>query len=175
MFDLLQIQQQLERAQLAGHIYRQDNILVLQAPYQDDGSALNVFAQHEHSGEQIGLQFAIQINEQHIDYLIGITLSNQDRLYEIAPGNLKGEQRAFNLIYAFYNFPKKFYLLKMPFTADTTEFNAVFEMQLFHRTELKFLDTALKTDPHGHNIPWIKDFMLRQALEMKVRIQLAIL
>ena len=105
MYDLEHIQKKLEQAQLAGHIYQHGNLLVLQAPYQDDGSALNVFAQHEHTTEQIGLQFGLHVFDDHIDFLIGVTLSNQDKNYEISAGNLKGDQKAFNLIYAFYNFP----------------------------------------------------------------------
>ncbi|WP_173910156.1 hypothetical protein [Acinetobacter sp. Marseille-Q1618] len=174
MQNIQHIREKLENAKLAGNIYQQDNILVLQAPYQDDGSALNVFAQHEHSGEQIGLQFAIQIDEQHIEYMVGVTLSNQDKSYEISAGNLKAEQSAFNLMYAFYNYPKKFYLLKIPFTTQISEFKHIFEQQLFNQPKLKFLDTALKINPQGQSLAWIKDFVLQQALQMKVRIQLAI-
>lgn len=174
MQNIQHIREKLENAKLAGNIYQQNNILVLQAPYQDDGSALNVFAQHQHAGEQVGLQFALQIVEQHIEYMVGVTLSNQDKSYEISAGNLKGEKSAFNLMYAFYNYPKKFYLLKIPFTAQISEFKYIFEQQLFNQPELNFLDTALKVNPQGQNFAWMKEFILQQALEMKVRIQLAL-
>lgn len=172
MFDLQKCLIRLENAQLAGNIYQQDNILVLQAPYQDDGSALNLFAQHEHSTEQIGLQFAIQVFIDYIDYLVGVTLSNQDKSYEISAGNLKGDQKAFNLIYAFYNFPKKFYLVRTSLTATSTELEYDLMTQLFAQTDLQFIETSLKTNPLGQPTQWIKAFILQQCLEMKVRLQM---
>ena len=63
----------------------------------EDGSAFNVFAQHELSGNQIGLQFAIRVNTDSLSLLVGMTHSNSNREYEITIQNLKGEQRAFNL------------------------------------------------------------------------------
>lgn len=174
MYSLSQIQKQLEEAKLAGNIYNQDNLLVLQAPWQDDGSALNVFAQHEHTTEQIGLQFGLKISDSKIDYLIGFTLSNQDRSYEISAGNLKGDQSAFNLIYAFYNFPKRFYLVEMPLNARSDEIEYALERQLFSKAELAFIEQSLKINPHGEHIQWIKKFVLQQVFDMKVRLQLAL-
>ncbi len=87
-------------------------LLVLQEPLNDDASCLNIFVQHELSADQIGLQFGLalpMINNSH--FLIGMTHSNQDRSYEIGAGNLKADQKAFNLLYAFYNYPKGFYLV----------------------------------------------------------------
>ena len=174
MYDIHKIQAKLEHAQLAGNIYQQDNILVLQAPYQDDGSALNVFAQHEHTTEQIGLQFGIQVFADHIDYLIGLTFSNQDKHYEISAGNLKGDQSAFNLIYAFYNFPKSFFLARTSLSVTSSELENVLEQQLFSQADLSFIQTTIKTNPLGEQIQWIKAFIIQQSLEMKVRLQMAI-
>lgn len=174
MYNFQQSKSRLENSKLAGNIYQQENILVLQAPYQDDGSALNVFAQQELSSEQIGLQFGLQFFEDRIDYLIGVTLSNQDKSYEISAGNLRGDQKAFNLMYAFYNFPKKFFLVRIPFTACTSDLEKCLEQQLYNQTELNFINTAVKTNPHGEQYTWIKAFILQQALEMKVRIQIAV-
>ena len=80
-------------------------LLVLQEPLNDDASMLNVFVQHELSADQIGLQFGLRCRDQQLSFLIGVTHSNQDRSYEIGAGNLKAEQKAFNLMYAFYNYP----------------------------------------------------------------------
>ena len=174
MNHLASILHKLQHAQLAGNIYQQDNLLVLQAPYQDDGAALNVFAQHEHTTEQIGLQFGLKITEDKLDYLVGFTLSNQDRSYEISAGNLKEDQKAFNLIYAFYNFPKKFYLVHMPLNARSDEIELAIQLQLLTKPELAFIEQSLKTNPHGDQIQWIKQFILQQVTEMKVRLQLAL-
>ena len=174
MYKISQIQQQLEKAKLAGNIYNQDQIFVLQAPWQNDGSALNVFAQHEHTTEQIGLQFGLKVFNDKIEYLIGFTLSNQDRSYEISAGNLKGDQKAFNLIYTFYNFPKRFYLINMPLNARSDEVEFAIEQQLFSKPELAFIEQSLKVNPHGEHIQWIRKFVLQQILEMKVRLQLAL-
>lgn len=172
MLDIQDIYSKLENAKLAGNIYQHNNILVLQSPYQDDGTALNVFAQHEHSAEQIGLQFAAQIFEDRIDYLIGVTLSNQDKSYEISAGNLKNEQKAFNLMYTFYNFPKKFYLVRLAIHSTSTNLALAFHQQLFIQPELNFIETTLKTNPHGAQTSWIKTFIIQQSTEMKVRLQI---
>lgn len=94
-----QIKSKLEQAQLAGFLYQHSpKLLVLQEPLNDDASMLNVFVQHELSADQIGLQFGLRCRDQQLSFLMGVTHSNQDRRYEIGAGNLKAEQKAFNLI-----------------------------------------------------------------------------
>lgn len=166
---------QLEQAQLASHFYQQDNLIILQAPYQDDGSALNILAQHELTSEQIGLQFGLKVSESKIDFLLGITYSNQDRSYELSVASLKGEQKAFNLIYAFYNYPKAFHMVSLPLHSNYAQLSDEIEKQLFQDERFKFLNTAIKTNPSGQQIYWIKEFILQQVLEMKVRIQTSLL
>lgn len=169
------IQQRLEQAQLAGYLYpHQADLLVLQEPLQEDGSTLNVFVQHEQSADQIGLQFGVKILDQGLEFLIGVTHSNQDRRYEIGAGNLKGEQKAFNLLYAFYNYPKAFYLIRLPLTANTAQLKEALEHQLFNQTNLAFLNQAIKTNPMGQHIHWMKDFILQQSLDIKVRLQMCL-
>ena len=165
----------LEQAQLAGHFYQQDNLIILQAPYQDDGSALNILAQHELTSEQIGLQFGLKVSETHINFLLGITYSNQDRSYELSVASLKGEQKAFNLIYAFYNYPKAFHMVSIPLHANYAKVSEEIEQQLFQHERFKFLNTATKVNPNGQQTYWIKDFILQQVLEMKVQIQTSLL
>lgn len=174
MYSVEQIKTHLEQAQIAGYIYQQQNILALQEPKNDDGSALNIFTQHELSSDQLGLQFGISVSDHHIEFLIGVTHSNQDRSYEIGAGNLKADQRAFNLLYAFYNYPKAFYLVRMPLMANTQQCEQAIEQQLFAQPTLAFLNTALKTNPLGEQIQWMKTYILQQALDMKVRIQTAL-
>lgn len=166
-----QIKHCLEQSNLAGHIYQQDQILVLQEPFDHDGAALNIFVQHESTADQLGLQFGVQVLDDAIEFLIGITHSNQDRSSEIGTWNLKGEQKAFNLCYAFYNYPKRFYLLRCLLNADDADISEMLNTQLFANPELQFLDTALKTDDMGKPYTWMKDYILEQALEMKARIQ----
>lgn len=108
-------------------------------------------------------------------FLLGITHSNQDRSYEIGAGNLKADQKAFNLIYAFYNYPKGFSLVEMPLNATTAELYQAIETQLFTQQKLDFLNTAMKTNPMGEQVAWMKAHILQQALDMKVRIQTALL
>ena len=170
-----QIQQHLQQAQLAGHIYQQDQILVLQEPFSESGEALNIFVQHEQSADQLGMQFAIQVLDDQIEFLIGITHSNQDRSYEIGAGNLKGDQKAFNLNYAFYNYPKGFYLVAMPLAATSQKLEEAIETQLFNQPQLAFLDSALKITPRGEQVKWMKQFIVQEALNMKVRIQTKLL
>lgn len=174
MYSVEQIKTHLEQVQIAGYIYQQQNILALQEPKNDDGSALNIFTQHELSSDQLGLQFGIAVSDHHIEFLIGVTHSNQDRSYEIGAGNLKADQRAFNLLYAFYNYPKAFYLVRMPLMANTQQCEQAIEQQLFAQPTLAFLNTALKTNPLGEQIQWMKTHILQQALDMKVRIQTAL-
>lgn len=107
--------------------------------------------------------------------MIGLTHSNQDRSYEIGAGNLKGDQKAFNLMYAFYNYPKAFYLVSMPLASTSSQLEQAIEQQLFQRLELAFLDTAVKTNPMGEQVQWMKSFIVQQSLNMKVRIQTSLI
>ena len=86
-------------------------------------------------------------------------------------GNLKADQRAFNLLYAFYNFPKAFYLVSLPLAANSIQLEEAIESQLFNQLQLDFLNTAIKTNPMGQQVNWMKSFIVQQALDMKVRIQ----
>ena len=170
------IKSKLEQAKLAGFFYQHSpELLVFQEPLNDDGSMLNVFVQHELSADQIGLQFGLRCHADKLSFLLGITHSNQDRSYEIGAGNLKADQKAFNLIYAFYNYPKGFSLVEMPLNATTAELYQAIETQLFTQQKLDFLNTAMKTNPMGEQVAWMKAHILQQALEMKVRIQTALL
>ncbi|MPN53923.1 hypothetical protein SDC9_201592 [bioreactor metagenome] len=131
--------------------------------------------QHELTADQIGLQFGLRLSDNHFDFLIGVTHSNQDRSYEIGAGNLKADQKAFNLLYAFYNYPKAFYLVSLPMTASSAQLEQAIETQLFNQANLDFLKTAIKTNPMGQQVNWMKAFILQQALNMKVRIQTCLL
>ena len=169
------IQQRLENAQLAGYLYQHTpHLLVLQEPLQEDASPLNIFVQHEQSSDQIGLQFGLKILESGLEFLIAVTHSNQDRSYEIGMGNLKNDQKAFNLLYAFYNYPKAFYLVRLPFMANTAQLKEALEQQLFNQNDLAFLNEAVKTNPMGNQIHWMKDFILQQSLAVKVRLQMCL-
>ncbi|WP_104499125.1 hypothetical protein [Acinetobacter indicus] len=175
-YDLATLKAQLEQAQLAGFLYQhQQHMLVLQEAFDEDGSALNTFFQHEFSADQIGLQFGLRLSDHNIEFLIGLTHSNQDRSYEIGAGNLKGDQKAFNLMYAFYNYPKAFYLVSMPLASTSSQLEQAIEQQLFQRPELAFLDTAVKTNPMGEQVQWMKSFIVQQSLNMKVRIQTSLI
>ena len=167
------LKQKLETATpaVAGFIYQQDNILVLQEPLTVDGQDLNVFIQHDVSAEQLGIQFALKQQDNDTEFLIGVTLSNQDKSYEIGAGSLKGEQRAFNLLYAFYNYPKAFYIIRCPLHADTNTIQDAIEQQFFQRPELAFLDTAVKTNALGEKSYWMKSFIVQEALQMQARLQ----
>ena len=175
-YDLNTLKHKIEAAQLAGFIYQhQQHILVLQEPLTDQGETLSFFAQHEISSDQIGLQFAVKLVDQQLSFLIGVTHSNQDRGYEIGAGNLKGEQKAFNLLYAFYNYPKAFYLVELALFSNSAQLEHALTAQLFDRPELSFIQTATKTNPRGQQVQWIKDYIVQQSLDMKVRIQTALL
>ena len=175
-FDLDTVKSRLEQTQLAGYIYQhQQHMLVLQEPYTEEGSPLNIYIQHDLTADQIGLQFGLRQQNGQWEYLLGITYSNQNAGYEIGAGNLKGDQKAFNLLYAFYNYPKAFFLVALPLSANTQLLEQALEQQLFNQPELKFLETAVKTNPMGEQVQWMKNYILQQALEMKVRIQTAIL
>ena len=175
-FDIEALKSSLEQAALAGYIYQhQQHMLVLQEALNDDDSALNNFIQHEHTADQIGLQFGLRLSEKQWQFVVGITHSNQDRSYEIGAGNLKGDERAFNLLYAFYNFPKGFYTISMPLACNSQQLTQAIEQQLFQLDSMSFLNTAIKTNPMGQQVEWMKDFIVQQALDMKVRIQTALL
>lgn len=175
-FDLSTLKTRLEQAELAGYIYQhQQHILVLQEPFSEDGKPLNIYLQHELTADQIGLQFGLRLQEGHWEFLLGVTYSNQNAAYEIGAGNLKGDQKAFNLLYAFYNYPKAFYLVALPLTSNSQMLEQTLEQQLFSQPDLHFLYTAIKVNPMGEQITWIKNYILQQTLDMKVRIQTALL
>ena len=175
-FDLSTLKTRLEQAELAGYIYQhQQHILVLQEPFSEDGKPLNIYLQHELTADQIGLQFGLRLQEGHWEFLLGVTYSNQNAAYEIGAGNLKSDQKAFNLLYAFYNYPKAFYLVALPLTSNSQMLEQTLEQQLFSQPDLHFLDTAIKVNPMGEQITWIKNYILQQTLDMKVRIQTALL
>ena len=175
-FDLSTLKTRLEQAELAGYIYQhQQHILVLQEPFSEDGKPLNIYLQHELTADQIGLQFGLRLKEGHWEFLLGVTYSNQNAAYEIGAGNLKDDQKAFNLLYAFYNYPKAFYLVALPLTSNSQMLEQTLEQQLFSQPDLHFLDTAIKVNPMGEQITWIKNYILQQTLDMKVRIQTALL
>ena len=170
-----QIQQRLEDAQLAGYLYQHTpDLFVLQEPLEEDGSPLNVFVQHEQSADQIGLQFGLKISDAGLEFLIAVTHSNQDRSYEIGAGHLKGDQKAFNLLYAFYNYPKALYVVHLPLMANTAQLKQALEQQLLTQPNLAFLNTATKINPMGQTVYWMKDFILQQSLALKVRLQICL-
>ena len=175
-FDILSLKARLEQAQLAGYLYQhQQHMLTLQEVTHEDGSPLNIFAQHELTADQIGLQFGLRLLDDQWQFMLGVTHSNQDRGYEIGAGNLKGDQRAFNLLYAFYNYPKGFYTVSMPLACNTQQLEDAIEQQLFEQPALSFLSSALKTNPMGQQVQWMKSYIVQEALNMKVRIQTALL
>ena len=171
-FDIETLKKHLEHAHLAGFVYQhQQHMLVLQETLNKGGSTLNNFIQHDYSTDQLGLQFGLRLLDNQWQFMIGITHSNQDRSYEIGAGNLKGDQRAFNLLYAFYNYPKGFYSISMPLAATTEQLQNALEQQLFNLMTMDFLNSATKVNPMGEKVYWMKAFIIQQALEMKVRIQ----
>ena len=162
----------LEDAQLAGYIYQHNShVLVLQEALNDDGSVLNNFVQHELTADQIGLQFGLRLSNNTFEFLLGLTHSNQERSDEIGAEHLKAEQKAFNLLYAFYNYPKAFYLIRLPLMANNAQLEDAIESQLLHQEKLDFLNSAIKTNPMGQQYNWIKSFIMQQALDMKTRMQ----
>ena len=106
--------------------------------------------------------------------MLGLTHSNQDRRYEIGAGHLKADQKAFNLLYAFYNYPKAFYLIHLPLMANSAQLEEAIESQLFNQERLGFLNSAMKTNPMGQQYNWMKSFIVQQALDMKVRMQICL-
>ena len=115
------------------------------------------------------------MQEGHWEFLIGVTYSNQNAAYEIGAGNLKGDQKAFNLLYAFYNYPKAFYLVALPLTTNSQILEQTLQQQLFKQPDLDFLNTAVKVNPMGEQVKWMQHYILQQTLDMKVRIQTALL
>ncbi|MEN3978739.1 hypothetical protein [Acinetobacter sp. CWB-B33] len=175
-FDIDTLKARLEQARLAGFIYLHNrNMLTLQDALNEHGAALNNFAQHELTADQIGLQFGLRLSDGQWQFMIGLTHSNQDRNYEIGAGNLKGDQRAFNLLYAFYNYPKGFYSVSMPLASNAQQLEDAIEQQLLSLPALSFLNSAVKTNPMGQQVQWMKSYLIQEALNMKVRIQTALL
>ena len=171
-YDLETLKACLEKGLLAGYIYQHNqNLLALQEALNEDGTAYNNFIQHELTADQLGLQFGLRLWNNNIEFLIGITHSNQDRSHEIGTTHLKGDQKAFNLSYAFYNYPKGFYLVAMPLAATSQQLETAIEEQLFNIPALSFLHSAIKTTPRGEQVTWMKQFIIQEALNMKVRIQ----
>ncbi len=175
-FDIDTLKARLEQARLASFIYLHNrNMLTLQDSLNENGAALNNFAQHELTADQIGLQFGLRLSDGQWQFMIGLTHSNQDRSYEIGAGNLKGDQRAFNLLYAFYNYPKGFYTVSMPLASNAQQLEDAIEQQLLSQLALSFLNSAVKTNPTGQQVQWMKSYLIQEALNMKVRIQTALL
>lgn len=175
-FDIDTLKARLEQARLASFIYLHNrNMLTLQDALNENGAALNNFAQHELTADQIGLQFGLRLSDDQWQFMIGLTHSNQDRSYEIGAGNLKGDQRAFNLLYAFYNYPKGFYTVSMPLASNAQQLEDAIEQQLLSQPALSFLSSAVKTNPTGQQVQWMKSYLIQEALNMKVRIQTALL
>jgi hypothetical protein len=171
-YDLETLKACLEKACLAGYIYQHNqNLITLQEALNEDGSSYHNFIQHELSSDQIGLQFGLRLSHHNIEFLIGVTHSNQDRQHEIGIGHLKADQKAFNLCYAFYNYPKAFYLVSMPLAATSSQLEQTIQEQLFSLPALSFLDSAIKINPRGKQVQWMKQFIVQAALNMKVRIQ----
>jgi hypothetical protein len=175
-FDIDTLKARLEQARLASFIYLHNrNMLTLQDALNENGAALNNFAQHELTADQIGLQFGLRLSDGQWQFMIGLTHSNQDRSYEIGAGNLKSDQRAFNLLYAFYNYPKGFYTVSMPLASNAQQLEDAIEQQLLSQPALSFLNSAVKTNPTGQQVQWMKSYLIQEALNMKVRIQTALL
>ena len=175
-YDIETLKAALEKALLSGYIYQHNqNLLALQEVLNEDGSRYSNFVQHEFTTDQIGLQFGLRLSNNNIEFLIAITHSNQDHRSEISIGHLKGNQKAFNLCYAFYNYPKHFFVVETDLYANAEQFKDCLEKQLFSQPELSFLDTATKVNPMGQNYPWMKDYIAQLSLEMKVRIQTSLI
>lgn len=169
-----QTKTQLEAAHVAGFIYQQDNLLVLQEPLTLEQKDQNVFIQHDETADQLGIQFGIKVLDERIELLIGITHSNQDKSYEIGAGNLRGEQRAFNLLYAFYNYPKGFYLVRLPLMSDAESLQDALDSQLFQLEQMAFLNSAVQTNALGEQSYWMKSFVVQQSLDMQQRLRAAL-
>lgn len=175
-YDLETLKSCLEKAALSGYIYQHNQyLLTLQDALNEDGSRYNNFIQHEVTADQIGMQFGLRLSNNNIEFLIGITHSNQDRSHEIGVGHLKADQKAFNLSYAFYNYPKAFYLVAMPLAATSQQLEAAIQSQLLNIEALNFIETATKVNPRGEQVQWMKQFIVQEALNMKVRIQTSLL
>ena len=175
-YDLETLKAYIEKAALAGYIYQHNqHLLALQEVLNEDGTRYNNFIQHEQTADQLGLQFGLRLSNNNIEFLIGITHSNQDRSHEIGVGHLKGDQKAFNLNYAFYNYPKGFYLLAMPLAATSQQLEDAIQTQLFDLAQMSFLESAIKINPRGEQVQWMKQFIVQEALNMKVRIQTSLL
>lgn len=85
--------------------------------------------------------------------------------------NLKGDQRAFNLLYAFYNYPKGFfYTVSMPLAVNAQQLEDAIEQQLLSLPALSFQQRR-KTNPMGQQVQWMKSYLIQEALNMKVASQ----
>lgn len=170
MYSIATLQQQLETSGLAGNIYQHQYILVLQEPLNADGSAFNIFVQHDQTADQLGLQFAIEQQQQQLNLLIGVTHSNQDRSFEISPGNLTGDQKAFNLCYAFYNYPKQFFLMRTPLHQTTQQLDFAIQQQLFEQPSLNFLNSAIHNSANTPPQYWMKQHLRDLCHDMQQRL-----
>ena len=88
-FDLETLKSVWNRQNLPFFYQHQQHILVLQEPYTEDGSPLNIYIQHELTTDQIGVQFGLRKLNGQWEYLLGMTYSNQQAGYEIGAGNLR--------------------------------------------------------------------------------------
>ena len=67
MSQIEQIKSKLEQAQLAGFLYQHSpELLVLQAPLNDDTSMLNIFVQHQLITDQIRLPFGLGCRDHQL-------------------------------------------------------------------------------------------------------------
>lgn len=64
--------------------------------------------------------------------------------------------------------------MSCPLYATSAQLLYEIEQQIFNQPKLDFLNTAIKTNPLGEQVVWMKDFIFQQALDMKVRIQKAL-
>ena len=58
--------------------------------------------------------------------------------------------------------------------ANSAQLEDAIESQLFHQEQLDFLNSAMKTNPMGQQYNWMKSFIVQQALDMKVRMQICL-
>ena len=63
----------------------------------------------------------------------------------------------------------------MPLASTSSQLEQAIEQQLFQCPELAFLDTAVKTNPMGEQVQWMKSFIVQQSLNMKVHIQTSLI
>ena len=63
----------------------------------------------------------------------------------------------------------------MPLAANSQQLEQAIEEQLFALPQMAFLETALKVNPRGEQVQWMKNFVVQESLNMKVRIQTSLL